>query len=143
MGPGVCGLMSTILPSCFRYIVKCTALIGWNGVEDFAILLRRGVGNIGSIDRVDPGNSMRPVHGSGQVQGLRWTMKLTWSHLQGTNSPSAAQTRAPEHKFKCTVTKSKQSGWKQTGETISYDHVQKLIPPHCLTCFFFFGLSHS
>jgi hypothetical protein len=141
MGLGVYGLMLTVIPSFFHIVVNSISISSFNGILDFAILVRGGIRNVGPIDRVDPGNSMRPVHGSGQVQGLRWIMKLTWSHLQGTNSPSATQTRISKHKFKCKV-KSKRLAWKQIGETISYDHVQKHFP-RIASPVFFFDLGHS
>jgi hypothetical protein len=135
MGLGVYGLMLTVIPSFFHIVVNSISISSFNGILDFAILVRGGIRNVGSIDRVDPGNSMRPVHGSGQVQGLGWIMKLTWSHLQGTNSPSATQTRISKHKFKCKV-KSKATCMVTDRGNDKLRSRAKALPPHCLTCFF-------
>jgi hypothetical protein len=143
MGLGVCRLMLTVIPSCFHIVVDSISISSFNGIVDFAILVRGGIGNIGSIDRVDPRNSMRPVHGSGQVQGLRWINEAHMESSPGNQlSVSNADKNPPKHKFECKEIKSKQLAWKQIGETISYDHVQKHFP-RIASPVFFFHLGHS
>jgi hypothetical protein len=51
-------------------------------------------------------------------------------------SVSNADKNPPKHKFECKEIKSKQLAWKQIGETISYDHVQKHFPRIASPVFF-------